>query len=109
METTASSPFVSRIVHIRQQLTTAFTAARQEYATATRQGRGGGEVQARYAARMDGIVEQLAQGASEYSSAPVALCAIGGYGRRRLCLHSDVDLLMLFEQPLSAAEERFLN
>jgi [protein-PII] uridylyltransferase len=39
----------------------------------------------------------------------VTICALGGYGRRTLCLHSDIDVLILFEQPLSAAEERFVK
>ena len=31
--------------------------------------------------------------------------ALGGYGRRHLCLHSDVDLLVLFAGPLDASDE----
>ena len=32
--------------------------------------------------------------------------ALGGYGRRTLCLHSDIDLLIVFDGPIGAAEER---
>ena len=41
--------------------------------------------------------------------APVAVLALGGYGRRHLCLHSDIDLLVLFGGRIGAAEERFLR
>jgi [protein-PII] uridylyltransferase len=34
---------------------------------------------------------------------PVCLCAVGGYGRREMSVHSDVDLLVLHREPLSAA------
>ena len=41
--------------------------------------------------------------------AQVAVLALGGYGRRHLCLHSDIDLLVLFGGRIGAAEERFLR
>ena len=37
------------------------------------------------------------------------VCALGGYGRRTLCLHSDVDLLILFDGEIARDEERFVN
>ena len=39
----------------------------------------------------------------------MAVVAIGGYGRRHLCLHSDLDLLVLFGDRIGEAEEAFLR
>jgi [protein-PII] uridylyltransferase len=58
---------------------------------------------------MDGLVHRVAASASDIRTVPWAICAIGGYGRRALCLHSDVDLLIVFDGRLSRAEERFVN
>ena len=38
-----------------------------------------------------------------------AIAALGGYGRRQLCLHSDIDLLVVFDGPLGDEDERFLR
>ena len=57
---------------------------------------------------MDALVQQLfveAAGAAQ----PVGVFALGGYGRRQLCLHSDIDLLILFAGPLWPEDERFLH
>jgi [protein-PII] uridylyltransferase len=94
-----------RVDGIRQQL----AAVREDYAVAARQGRAGRDVQARYSAQIDALVRQLAEDAREHSGAPLAICALGGYGRRSLCLQSDVDLLILFEDAIGPAEERFIN
>ena len=66
-------------------------AARDEYAAESLRGRGGSEVVAHYADRMDGLVRHIAEAASRQTTTPWAVCAIGGYGRRALCLHSGVD------------------
>jgi [protein-PII] uridylyltransferase len=84
-------------------------ASREEYATAARSGHGGIETVERYAERMDALVRAIAAAARVQTSMPVALCAIGGYGRRALSLHSDIDLLLLFERPLGAAEESYVK
>jgi [protein-PII] uridylyltransferase len=85
-------------------------AARDEYAAESLRGRGGRDVVARYAGHMDGLVRQIADEAHRRcASAPWAVCAIGGYGRRALCLHSDIDLLIVFDGRLSRSEEQFVN
>ena len=40
---------------------------------------------------------------------PVAVVALGGYGRRHLCPYSDVDVLFVFEGTVGSAEERYLR
>ena len=84
-------------------------ASREEYAAETRAGRGGIETVERYSRRMDDLVRAIADAAHHKTAMPVALCAIGGYGRRALCLHSDIDLLLLFERPLAGAEEAYVK
>ncbi len=84
-------------------------AARDEYAAESLRGRGGREVVAHYADRMDGLVRHIAETSSTRTTTPWAVCAIGGYGRRALCLHSDIDLLIVFDGRLSRSEEQFVN
>src|SRR3977135_4156888 len=62
----------------------------------------------RYADRVDTLLQRLYFEAPPAAS-PVAVLALGGYGRRHLTLHSDVDVLVLFEGPIGADEERFLR
>lgn len=40
---------------------------------------------------------------------PVALVALGAYGRRQPCLHADLDLLVVFGRARDHEEERFLS
>ena len=79
--------------------------ARDEYAARAREGRGGLDVLARYADRMDGLVREIAESARAQTTMPIAVCALGGYGRRMLCLHSDIDLLIVTEGPIGSREE----
>ena len=69
-------------------------------------------------AAMDRIVtaiweRSLATAARSHAATPVSLIALGGYGRRELAPHSDVDLLLLHEKRepgpfVKEASERFL-
>ncbi len=87
-------------------------AARAELRAATARGAGGRGTLERYADRVDALIRQLFTDAGPYDG-PLAIIALGGYGRRHLCLHSDIDLLILFGSGIGAAEERcvrrFLN
>src|SRR6185436_1822671 len=76
---------------LRKQL----DAARQELSDATARGLGGRTALAQYADTIDSLVAELFTGALG-DAPPAVVCALGGYGRRHLCLHSDVDLLVLF-------------
>jgi len=40
---------------------------------------------------------------------PYAIIALGGYGRQEQCLHSDVDLLLLFEKKVPARAEELVQ
>jgi len=93
----------------RAQLAAALASTRRQFAIEAKQGRGGREAQARYAGHMDGVVRQLVDGARALTARPVVVCALGGYGRRTLCLHSDVDLMILFDGAIGREEERFVN
>ncbi len=89
-------------------LATAFEAARAELTADVRRGAGGRVSLERYAEGVDGILRQLFAEAAAPASG-VAIIALGGYGRRHLCLQSDIDLLVLFAGTIGAEEERFLR
>src|SRR3954466_2193215 len=85
-----------------------FEAARAELRADVARGAGGRAALERYADRVDALLRQLYQDAGPPAS-PVAIIALGGYGRRHLCLHSDIDLLVLFAESIGPDDERFLR
>jgi [protein-PII] uridylyltransferase len=93
----------------RQRLAALLGAARDEYAAEALKGSAGRAVQARFAARIDELIREIVSLDRQETMLPVAVCALGGYGRRTLCLHSDVDLLVLFDGTIARSEERFVN
>ncbi|MEQ1574436.1 MAG: HD domain-containing protein [Vicinamibacterales bacterium] len=88
--------------------TATLDAARDELRADIVRGAGGRSALERYADRVDALLRQIFNGAGA-TDAPVAVVALGGYGRRHLCLHSDIDLLVLFDGPIGPAEERFVS
>jgi [protein-PII] uridylyltransferase len=83
-------------------------AARRELADASGRGEGGRHAMRQYSHRMDALIQQLYADAGPIAQS-IAVFALGGYGRRELCLHSDIDLLVLFAGTIEGDEERFLH
>jgi len=83
--------------------------ARQELVEATERGEGGRAALSRYAESIDGIVRELVESARVHTRAPVAVCAVGGYGRKSQFLYSDIDLLIVFGGAIGRPEERFVK
>ena len=79
--------------------------ARRELVNETVAGRGGLAAVERYADRIDALLQRVFAEAPR-SARPVTIIALGGYGRRHQCLHSDVDLLVLFDGPIGLADEQ---
>ena len=86
-------------------LVAALEAARTELQSDVVRGAGGRSALERYSDRVDAMLRQLFAEAGGANHEVVVL-ALGGYGRRHLCLHSDIDLLILFG---SRIDEDFLR
>ena len=82
--------------------------ARRELVDQSARGQGGRAAVERYAGRADALLQRLCVDAPPPAH-PIAVVALGGYGRRHLCLHSDIDILLVVGGPIEAADERFLT
>jgi [protein-PII] uridylyltransferase len=89
-------------------LAASLAAARDELRADIARGAGGRTALERYSDRADVLLRQLFAEAPA-PKVPVAVLALGGYGRRHLCLHSDIDLLILFGGTIGGPEEAFLR
>lgn len=85
------------------------TAARATLAAEARLARAGLSALDRFSTRVDELIQDIYTAAGGETTTPVALLAIGGYGRAQLCLHSDIDLMVVFDGPIAAAEERLVR
>ncbi len=99
----------NRAAEMRARLRRSLADARDEYAARAREGRGGLDVLAHYADQMDGLVRETAEAACAQTTMPLVVCALGGYGRRALSLHSDIDLLIVSEGTIGAPEEAAIS
>ncbi len=94
---------------LRTRLSTALQTARQELIAATERGEGGRAALTRHADAIDGIIRELVDAARVHTNAPLAVCAVGGYGRKSQFLHSDIDLLVVFGAAIGRPDERFVK
>jgi [protein-PII] uridylyltransferase len=94
---------------LRLRLSASLDVARSELIDATERGEGGRSALARYADSIDGIVRELVDSARSHTKAPLAVCAVGGYGRKSQFLYSDIDLVLVFGAPIGRPEERFVK
>ena len=94
-------------LRIRHQA--ALDSARRELIASTELGEGGRQALARFSDSIDAILRDLVAAAGAQTTTPIAVCALGGYGRRALSLQSDLDLLLLAGGRIGRPEERFVK
>ena len=96
-------------VESQRTLARLLQSAREELSDAIREARGGTWALERFSGHVDELIAQIYLGGQARPDIPWAVLALGGYGRRHLCLHSDIDLLIVFDGPIRVAEERSLK
>ena len=79
-------------------------SARDALSAASAHGHGGRAALQRFSDCVDHLLQRLFDEAPGSGRASLVV-ALGGYGRRQLCLQSDIDILLLFDGPIGAAEE----
>src|SRR5256886_6499466 len=83
----------------------AVESAREQLSAAAARGEGGRAALQRFSDSVDDFLQRLFADAPQSAGASL-IVALGGYGRRQLCLHSDIDVLLLFDGPIGQAEEK---
>jgi [protein-PII] uridylyltransferase len=94
---------------LRLRLSASLDLARQQLVEVTERGEGGRAALARHADAIDTIVRELVERARVQTRSPLAVFAVGGYGRKSQFLHSDIDLLVVFAGPIGRPDERFVK
>jgi [protein-PII] uridylyltransferase len=94
---------------LRARYQAALDSARQELVASTTIGEGGRQALEKFSDSVDAILRDLVEVAGAQTRTPIAVCALGGYGRRALSLHSDLDLLLLVGGRIGRPEERFVK
>ncbi len=94
---------------LRLRLSASLDLARQQLVDATERGEGGRAALASHAECIDGIIRELVDLARVHTPTPLAVFAVGGYGRKSQFLYSDIDLLVVFDGAIRRPEERFVK
>src|SRR6476660_6195794 len=71
-------------IQLKESAAAQLATARAAYVKEAGRGRAGTETARRYADQMDGVVQAVVEAACGCTDLPVAVCAVGGYGRRAL-------------------------
>ncbi|MBI4455978.1 MAG: [protein-PII] uridylyltransferase [Acidobacteria bacterium] len=91
----------------RRRLEKDLEAARIELFEDARLGAGGRQALHHFSERIDELLRHIFSFAHGQGELPLAVVALGGYGRRLLCPYSDVDFLILFDGKIGVQEENF--
>ena len=93
----------------RQRLEALLSSSRQTFVASIERGAGGVRGHEAFSDALDYLIRDIVSAAELQATAPGAVAALGGYGRRALCLHSDIDLLIVFDGAIDTAEEQFVK